>query len=77
MARYQVWEFWGTGDPFFGGNADDRVLYEVEPGYFQFLSGPEASRHKLSPAVFDNSVTAYQTGRVCGRKEGRVVLHQV
>jgi hypothetical protein len=44
MAGYQVWEFWGRGDPFFGGNADDRILYEVEPGYYQFLSSSEASR---------------------------------
>ncbi|TPN11682.1 hypothetical protein [Mesorhizobium sp. B2-1-2] len=23
----RVWEFFGNGDPFFGGSADDRVLY--------------------------------------------------
>jgi hypothetical protein len=23
----RVWEFFGTGDPFFGGSADDRVLH--------------------------------------------------
>jgi hypothetical protein len=37
MARYEVWEFWGRGDPFFGGNADDRLLYEVEPAYQRYL----------------------------------------
>jgi hypothetical protein len=76
MARYEVWEFWGRGDPFFGGNADDRVLYEVEPGVYQFLSGPEAARRKLSPAAFEDKVTAFQTGEVCARKGGRVVVCQ-
>jgi hypothetical protein len=77
MVGYQVWEFWGRGDPFFGGNADDRGLYEVEPRVYQFLSGPEAARRKLSPATFEDKVTAFQTGEVCARKEGRVVLCQV
>lgn len=27
MTTISVWEFHGTGDPFFGGSADDRVLY--------------------------------------------------
>ena len=77
MARYEVWEFWGKGDPFFGGNADDRLLYEVEPAYYQFLSGPEAARRKLCPAVFEDKVTAFQTGELCARTEGRIVLCQV
>jgi hypothetical protein len=70
-----VWEFWGRGDPFFGGNADDRGLYEVEPRVYQFLSGPEAARRKLSPATFEDKVTAFQNGRsVCpeGRARGAV-----
>jgi hypothetical protein len=70
MARYEVWEFWGRGDPFFGGNAYDRILYEVEPGYYQFLSGPDAARLKLFPAVFEDKVTAFQTGEVYARKGG-------
>jgi hypothetical protein len=28
-------------------------------------------------AVFEDKVTAFQTGEVCARKEGRVVLYQV
>jgi hypothetical protein len=27
MTTISVWEFFGNGDPFFGGSADDRVLY--------------------------------------------------
>jgi hypothetical protein len=30
---FQVWEFYGTGDPFFGGNADDRIL-RADDGQF-------------------------------------------
>jgi hypothetical protein len=77
MAGYEVWEFWGRGDPFFGGNADDRILYEVGAGHYQFLSGPEAARRKVSPAAFEDKVTAFQTGEVCARKEGRIVRCQV
>jgi len=35
MNRYMAMEFWGKGDPMFGGRADDRVLGKSG----QFLRG--------------------------------------
>lgn len=39
-----VWEFFGDGDPFFGGKADDRVLY-LRGGFTPvFLRGWERTK---------------------------------
>lgn len=41
---YFAMEFYGTGDPFFGGSAADWCLYTTEDGGQAFISTPEANR---------------------------------
>ena len=35
--QFECWEFFGRGDPFFGGDADDRILYDMPNGNRKFL----------------------------------------
>jgi len=62
---YEVWEFFGRGDPFFGGSADDRVLYETADGGLAFLRGYEA--HGLQRRRFHTVLAALAIGRALAR----------
>lgn len=45
--EFNVMQFTGCGDPAFGGNADDRLLYEVGTASawcYRFMPGHEARR---------------------------------
>lgn len=61
-AIFQVMEFYGTGDPFFGGNAADWCLYIQENGSLGFVSGREAQRRKLVIAYFPTDYEAEAAG---------------
>jgi hypothetical protein len=58
---YEVWEFYGRGDAFFGGSADDRVLYRLADGTAAFLRGWEA--RGLAPVRVDTMAEAVALGR--------------
>jgi len=47
---WTVWEFWGQGDPFFGGNADDRRL-GVAGRFVRSCDREEIARYVSRPAA--------------------------
>lgn len=50
---YECWYFSGTGDPFFGGDADDRILYVNAAGSLRFFRDDwQATREGFARALF-------------------------
>lgn len=71
-AIFQVMEFYGNGDPFFGGNAADWCLYIQEDGSLAFVSGPEAHRRKLVMAYFPTQYEAEAAGAAASTRKGSI-----
>lgn len=69
MRCFEAWEFFGNGDPMFGGAADDRVLYEVDGG-FNFLRGCDAYGKKR--AKFSCKETALAAGYRASARKGLI-----
>jgi hypothetical protein len=72
---FTVIQFTGTGDPMFGGNADDRALYvmgartaDTRPEY-AFVRGCDAyrlRRAEFATRAEAETAAAYAMGRVAG-----------
>lgn len=78
---FECWEFFGRGDPEFGGNADDRILYRIDAAAFigwrslEFLRGWEVFRygkHSMRRAIFATKEEAEAAGRPLARPGARV-----
>lgn len=59
---FEVWYFSGNGDPMFGGNADDRVLYRKGEEFDWFNSRWAAKQRGFERASFDDAEAALQLG---------------
>lgn len=69
FTKFECWEFFGNGDPMFGGYADDRVLYTVDGG-LKFLRGCDAyGRTKATFATEDEALAA---GRDATERKGLI-----
>lgn len=61
--RFECWEFYGRGDQFFGGNADDRILYDMPDGSRKFLRSYDYAERKIADrALFDSCSAAKLAG---------------
>ena len=69
---FQAMEFFGTGDPFFGGDAADWWLYHQEDGGLTFVASHEAQRRNLVKAYFATEAEAQAAGAAASRRKGRV-----
>ena len=77
MAKFEVWEFYGNGDPMFGGTADDRILYKVGDT-FQFLRGCDACYRKdIERAKFDSEEAAKAAGVAASTRRGGLISAMV
>lgn len=73
MTAFECWEFFGAGDQFFGGSADDRVLYRLPDGSASFLRSWERGSHPgATRALFGVKDEALQAGRALARSGARV-----
>lgn len=48
---YSAMEFYGQGDPYFGGTAADWALYKTEDGGHAFVGAADAQRRKFVMAI--------------------------
>ncbi|MCO7728990.1 hypothetical protein NJB93_20735 [Brucella intermedia] len=69
---FQVMEFHGTGDPFFGGNAADWCLYCQEDESLAFVAAHEAQRRELVKAYFPTEGEAQKAGAAASKRKGKV-----
>ncbi|PND18327.1 hypothetical protein CN934_28185 [Ensifer sp. MMN_5] len=69
---YSVVEFYGKGDPFFGGTAADWALYKSEDGALAFMGAAEAQRCKLVMAYFPTAAEAEKAGTAASTRKGRI-----
>jgi hypothetical protein len=67
--KFECWEFYGNGDPMFGGYADDRVLYVTEAG-LKFLRGCDA--YGKAKAVFSTADEAAEAGKAATERKGLI-----
>lgn len=64
-------EFWGNGDPFFGGQADDRTLMADGGGFYV---PPRTGRRDYRPALFTSREDAIAAGeRAPNRRKGGLI----
>ena len=68
-AHFVCMEFYGQGDPFFGGSADDRTL--LTDGCFGHRSG------RNPPARFVDAKTALEAGRKAVNRRGSALLSAI
>lgn len=68
---YECWEFYGTGDQFFGGNADDRVLHSVN-GTPKFVRSCEVQRLGAVRMAFDSQEEAETAGIAATERRGLI-----
>lgn len=62
---FECWYFSGSGDPFFGGDADDRVLYVNRSGGLKFFTADYwAAREGYSRALFHSDREALLRGEL-------------
>lgn len=69
---YSAMEFYGTGDPFFGGSAADWCLYTTEDGGQAFISTPEANRRMLVKSYFPAEEEARQAAELASTRGGKL-----
>lgn len=69
FSKFECWEFFGNGDPMFGGAADDRVLYEVD-GKMVFLRGCDACGK--TKAKFSSKAEAVAAGNAASTRKGLI-----
>lgn len=63
MAKFECWEFKGNSDRFFGGEADDRVLYRLADGSHKFVRGCDRHQHPgVKLVLFDDREGADSAG---------------
>jgi len=64
--RMKVIEFFGDGDPFFGGNSDDRVLGESH----LILESNSQDKH----AIFENIEAAHEAAKKVSNRRANSIL---
>ncbi|MEY9722088.1 hypothetical protein ABIA22_004642 [Sinorhizobium fredii] len=69
---YSAMEFYGKGDPYFGGTAADWALYKTEDGGHAFISAADAQCRKLVMAYFPTKAEAEKAGAVASTRKGRI-----
>ncbi|WP_331375121.1 hypothetical protein [Sinorhizobium chiapasense] len=69
---YSAMEFYGKGDPFFGGTAADWALYKTEDGALAFMGAAEAQRCKLVMAYFPTAAEAEKAGTAASTRKGSI-----
>ncbi|GCA52822.1 hypothetical protein KGO5_05288 [Sinorhizobium sp. KGO-5] len=69
---YSAIEFYGKGDPYFGGTAADWALYKTEDGRHAFISAAEAQRCKLVMAYFPTAAEAEKAGAAARTRKGSI-----
>jgi hypothetical protein len=69
---YSAMEFYGKGDPFFGGTAADWALYKSEDGALAFMGAAEAQRCKLVMAYFPTAAEAEKAGTAASTRKGSI-----
>lgn len=74
---YSVMEFYGQGDPFFGGCAADWSLYRTEDGGHAFMSASDAQRRKLAHAYFPAKDEAEAAGKAASSRAGKLSVLDV
>jgi hypothetical protein len=71
-AQFECWYFHGTGDPAFGGDADDRVLYTNGTESAFYRSTWEAKRAGMHRALFQTERAAIEAGQLLAPSGARV-----
>lgn len=71
-AIYSAMEFYGKGDPYFGGTAADWALYKTEDGRHAFISAADAQRRKLVMAYFPTEAEAEKAGAAASTRKGSI-----
>ncbi|AUX78445.1 hypothetical protein [Sinorhizobium fredii] len=69
---YSAMEFYGKGDPYFGGTAADWALYKTEDGGHAFISAADAQRRKLVMAYFPTEAEAEKAGTAASTRKGSI-----
>ncbi|MCA1494725.1 hypothetical protein I6F11_28035 [Ensifer sp. NBAIM29] len=69
---YSAMEFYGQGDPYFGGTAADWALYKTEDGGHAFISTADAQRRKLVMAYFPTEAEAEKAGAAASTRKGSI-----
>lgn len=69
---YSAIEFYGKGDPYFGGTAADWALYKTEDGRHAFMGVAEAQRCKLVMAYFPTAAEAEKAGTAASKRKGLI-----
>ena len=70
---FSVMHFLGTGDPAFGGTADDRALYKVA-GRLAYMRSCDATAAGASIALFKTEAAALDAEKTAdGRRPGGIV----
>ena len=62
QSQFECWYFHGTGDPCFGGDADDRVLYTNGTASAFHRSSSEAKQAGMHRALFPTERAAIEAG---------------
>lgn len=76
MTKFECWEFKGTGDAFFGGTADDRILRCLPGGELRFIRGCDAQRLGAPIAEFDTQEEAETAGIRATERNGLISAHR-
>ncbi|MFQ6242669.1 hypothetical protein [Sinorhizobium meliloti] len=69
---YSAMEFYGQGDPYFGGTAADWALYKTEDGGHAFISAADAQRRKLVMAYFPTEAEAEKAAAAASTRKGLI-----
>lgn len=72
--QFECWEFYGQGDPFFGGNADDRVLYRLPTGTLSFIARCSLPTGAVR-ATFETKAAALAAGHAATTRNGLISAH--
>ncbi|WP_234878197.1 hypothetical protein [Sinorhizobium meliloti] len=69
---YSAMEFYGKGDPYFGGTAADWALYKTAGGGHAFVSAADAQRRKFVMAYFPTEAEAEKAGAAASTRKGSI-----